>query len=140
MEQQRPAIDLPPGSVVVQNATGRLCEISRGAGSSIVRVEWARGTECGLEEARQVTEGIATVAGHTPVPVLVDVRSMKSTSRQAREHFGATPTVTAIAFLVGSPLSRVIASFFMSLNRPAVPTRLFTDPAEAMAWLGPVRH
>ena len=41
----------------------------------------------------------------------------------------------ATALLIDSPVSRVIANFFMGLNRPLSPTQMFTDETEAMRWL-----
>lgn len=43
---------------------------------------------------------------------------------------------TAAALPVESMLSRAIANFFLGLNKPLIPTRLFNDEAEAVAWLG----
>ncbi len=37
--------------------------------------------------------------------------------------------------LIGSPVSRVIGNFFMGLNKPIYPTKLFTDPQKAIRWL-----
>jgi hypothetical protein len=42
---------------------------------------------------------------------------------------------SAAALLIGSPLTRAIGNFFMGLNKPLIPTRLFTSETEALAWL-----
>ena len=34
-----------------------------------------------------------------------------------------------------SPLTRAIGNFFLGLNKPLMPTRLFTSEEEALAWL-----
>ena len=39
------------------------------------------------------------------------------------------------ALVVGSPVSRVIGNFFVGLNRPKYPLRLFDDQEFATAWL-----
>ncbi len=41
----------------------------------------------------------------------------------------------ATALLIDSPVSRVIANFFMGLNRPLSPTRVFTEQTQAIRWL-----
>ena len=41
--------------------------------------------------------------------------------------------------LVGSPVTRVIASFFVRVFQPPFPTRMFDDPGAAADWLGGVR-
>jgi hypothetical protein len=71
-------------------------------------------------------------------PALVDLRGVKSVDREARHYYAQMSTrerVTAVAAIVGSPLSRVIGQFFIGLNRPPVPTRVFTSEKEAIAWL-----
>jgi hypothetical protein len=40
-----------------------------------------------------------------------------------------------VALLVGSPMSRAIGNFFIGLNKPLIPTRLFVSEPEALAWL-----
>jgi len=42
---------------------------------------------------------------------------------------------SARALLIESLVGQVIANFFISLNKPTVPTRLFTSEVEAVAWL-----
>jgi len=58
--------------------------------------------------------------------------------REARRYFAGEETAkveSAAALLIESPLSKAIGNFFMGLNKPIVPTRLFTSEAEALAWL-----
>jgi hypothetical protein len=43
--------------------------------------------------------------------------------------------VKALAVLVGSPLSRAIVNFSITLTKPRVPTRMFTSEEEAHEWL-----
>jgi hypothetical protein len=37
--------------------------------------------------------------------------------------------------LANSKLSVYIGNFFMGINKPASPTRMFTNPDRAVAWL-----
>lgn len=43
---------------------------------------------------------------------------------------------TQVALVAKSPVERMIANFFLGLNKPQVPVRMFTDPDKARAWLG----
>jgi hypothetical protein len=59
-------------------------------------------------------------------------------SKEAREHFstnGRDTHVSAFGIIVSSTVSRVIGNFFMGINKPPVPTRLFSDEAAATKWL-----
>jgi hypothetical protein len=37
--------------------------------------------------------------------------------------------------IIGGPLSRIIGNFFLSVNKPLYPARLFDNEASALAWL-----
>ena len=72
------------------------------------------------------------------IRVLIDMTSVTEISKEARDYFANERTASiqrATALLIGSPVSRVIGNFFMGLNKPISPTRLFTDPEEAIQWL-----
>ena len=72
------------------------------------------------------------------VRVLIDMTAVTEISKEARDYFANERTASiqrATALLVGSPVSRVIGNLFMGLNKPISPTRLFTDPQEAIQWL-----
>jgi len=64
---------------------------------------------------------------------------MQGIERDARVYYSSrdfAQRTTAVALLVGSPVTRVMANFFISINKPAIPTQLFTSEVEAVAWLG----
>ena len=70
--------------------------------------------------------------------VLVDMCDVTEMSKAARDYFGNERTASiqrATALLVRSPVSTVIGNFFMGLNKPISPTRMFTDPEMAVQWL-----
>ena len=96
------------------------------------------GSEIQLQDAKDNTAAVIKVSGDSNFPILVDLREIKSISKEARDHFsmrGRKPHVTAIAMLVKSPVSRIIGNFFLGLNRPTVPTRLFNQEKEAILWM-----
>lgn len=71
-------------------------------------------------------------------PILVDARNVISMSKESRDHLAMRDRVggvCAIAIIIHSPLSRLIGNFFMGLNKPTVPTKLFTKESEALKWL-----
>jgi hypothetical protein len=104
----------------------------------IVHAESQPGTEQARAEAEACVASIWEVGGRRTRPVLVDLRRVKAMHRGARTYYAGAETArtqSAAALLVGSPLTRVIGNFFMGLNKPLIPTRLFTSEPEAMAWL-----
>ncbi len=80
----------------------------------------------------------AQLTGGRRVPVLVDLRPVRSQSAESRAKFAgadATRVSLAVALVVGSPLSRMIGNFYLGFNRPASPTRLFNSILDAEEWL-----
>lgn len=90
-----------------------------------------------IEEA-DADEGVAAlieVSNGKVWPLLVDIRALKSINRGARKRFGEARVSSAVALVVGSPLNRAVGNFFLGLNRPVVPARLFNSIDEGRAWL-----
>ena len=101
----------------------------------MARNDWQPGSVCDLAEAKKVTSTV-TAFGRGPVPVLVDMRQLAKADRSAREHFtSAEAQATAVALLVGSSVSKVVANFIIGMKRMPVPTRMFTDEDAAVSWL-----
>lgn len=99
--------------------------------------------EINLDHAKENTLKVRELSGDVVYPILVDMRKIRSISKEARDHFAMRdrkPGVVAIAMLVSSPLSRIIGNFFLGLNLPAVPTRMFTDREQAERWILSGKH
>ena len=61
---------------------------------------------------------------------------MTGFDRGAREHFTAgAGNVKAIALIVGGPVDRMLANFFIGMRRAVTPIRLFDDEPTALNWL-----
>lgn len=69
--------------------------------------------------------------------LLVDMRGIKSTTGQARHYMATVGTtkVIAAALITGTVFNRALASVFLAVNKPAIPTRLFADYEQARQWL-----
>ncbi len=107
-------------------------------GDGIVRELDRPGSAQTLVDAQENVAANAQAALGRRRPLLVDMSAIESISREARVYYAgaeAATVLSAVALLVRSPLSRAIGNFFLGLNRPAVPTRLFSAEAEALAWL-----
>lgn len=82
-------------------------------------------------------EGVKIIDG--PKPTMVLMPDIARVEREARAFFASDEYMrrlsTQTALVVGSPVSRVIANFFVGLNRPSYPCKAFDDPARAVAWL-----
>ncbi len=96
-----------------------------------------------LENARENTALLASIADERRVPLLVDITESRGISREAREEYSGEAliaNVCALALLVCSPVSKVMGSFFLGLNKPAIPTQLFSSEEKALSWLKKFRE
>jgi hypothetical protein len=104
-------------------------------------VEYLYGHREVTEEVAREVIARATEAMSPPRPSLslVQLAEVRSVTRGARTFFASSPENMAVASKVAmvgaSPIARVIGNFFLGLNRPPVPVRLFATDAEAIAWL-----
>jgi hypothetical protein len=104
----------------------------------ILYAELYPGAAMTLEDAELSLAAIPRSADGSKHLVLVDLRNLKAMTREAREFYAsdkAAQRVAAAALLVASPISRVIGSFFIGLNKTRMPLRLFTSEKEAISWL-----
>jgi len=91
-----------------------------------------------LADARENTAAFASLAAGTSHALVVDLRSNFATERGVREHYASPEAVaycSAIALLIRSAAGRVVGNFFLALQSPAVPTRMFAEEADALAWV-----
>jgi hypothetical protein len=94
--------------------------------------------ELDLADAEEVIRAVGEIGGGVARPALVDLRTLRSMSRDCRKYFAGPETAkvqSAAGLLVVSPIARAIGNFFMGLNKPLIPTRLFTSETDALVWL-----
>lgn len=94
-------------------------------------------TQANIKEAFEAAHGLVAQADRG---ILVDIRGMRSMSRDARYFFKAREGGLGVALLAAPGPSLMIANFFMSLKRgPRTPTRMFVSEAAAVEWLQELR-
>lgn len=87
--------------------------------------------------ALQVLE-VGLQIADSPKPTLVLMQDVARVEREARAFFASEDYMrlcSQTALVVGSPVSRVIGNFFVGLNRPRYPNKIFDDPDLAVTWL-----
>lgn len=73
-----------------------------------------------------------------PTPLLADIRALRGVSLGVRSHMSSERAgryLSRVALVAHSPLTRTIGNFFMRLNRPPFPVRIFDGEDEALRWL-----
>jgi hypothetical protein len=102
----------------------------------IVQVVWAPRAAVVVEDATAALEAMAQLTGGRRSPLLVDMRDTGPQDRATRAEWARRGDLqSAVALIVGTPLSRMMGNLFINVNRPPTPTRLFDHEAPALAWL-----
>ena len=102
----------------------------------IVHLVLASGTVLTLEDAVAAVAAVTRLTGGRRSPLLVDVRDAGQVDRAGRHELSRQEkVVSAVAAIVGTPLSRMMGNLIINVSRPQMPVRLFDDEASALAWL-----
>lgn len=91
-----------------------------------------------LELAQKVTNHRLSIQQGKSYPLLSNIKSIKNSTKPARDFMASKEGcegVVAAAVLIDSPLGSMIGNFFISISRPFVTTKIFTDEGEAKKWL-----
>jgi hypothetical protein len=130
------AIGLCDSDSVMAEASSRTCTFRRDT-RGFVHAVMKQGCEMALDDAKENVAAIYDLAGGRTL-VLVDMRGVRWQSREARDYFAsanAAEATKAVALIIGSPVSRVLGSFFLRMERHRFPTALFNDEDKAIRWL-----
>lgn len=109
----------------------------------IVRFDYAVGKVVDLEAAETSTAALLRAVERagwpTPATILIDMQNITTVHREARVHFAQSSEINGmtgrLALLTQNRVSGLVANFFLKVQRPVVPTRMFTDGDEARTWL-----
>jgi hypothetical protein len=103
--------------------------------NGILHLRWDTACTITAGDAHAVLHLTDTLVGTESHPLLVDMETTKTVTREARQIFVAPSTNSRVALLGSSPVDRMIANFFFGFNRPPIPTQFFTSREQAVAWL-----
>ena len=120
--------------------------------TGVVRWTYHKGAVVGIDQAKEEIETIGalvdrilgTSASGNPfenkVPLLIDIRPIKSVTREARVLLGSDAVserwcVSGLALVIQSRISQMIGNATLSWQKTKHPLRLFTDVEKAHEWL-----
>lgn len=86
--------------------------------------------EC-VKERMRVTQGKS-------YPMLSDSRKVLNFEKEARKFLALNDNVANLnagAILIENQLQKILGNFFLLINKPGVPARLFTEKEKALDWL-----
>jgi hypothetical protein len=106
--------------------------------NEIVYFTYKNGVYLDLETATSLKHHYLDFIENEKELLLADTRNLTGISKEAREFLGGEMGIKGIksaAIMTNSPLSKTIANFFLLINKPKVPTKMFTNKKEAVKWL-----
>jgi hypothetical protein len=102
----------------------------------IVQMVWVTKDTSDLEDAIAAISAMNELTGGRRSSLLADVHNSGQQTRPARLEFARRDDlVSALALIASTPLSRVLGNFYLRVNKPLYPARLFDNEASALAWL-----
>src|SRR6185437_3004042 len=91
-----------------------------------------------MATAKDSIDAKIAVCGNKDYPALIDIRNIKSATKEAREYVSGeigTRNISMAAIIAPTVVSKLIGTFFITFNKPPVKIKLFTDEQEAVKWL-----
>lgn len=91
-----------------------------------------------LKIAKNAVSSRLSVTAGQNYPFLIRMKSIKESTKEARDFLSSEngcEGISAGAILVESILGNMLATFFIYLNKPRIPIKIFKDEAKAKEWL-----
>lgn len=88
--------------------------------------------------ARYIVAKRLEIMEYPPYATIVDIRNVKHTTKEARDFLASEEGcegVIATAIIIDSPLGAMLANFYMAINRPLRPVKMFTEMNKSKQWL-----
>ena len=95
------------------------------------------GVHVTLQAAKQIVAARLQFQGERAFPVFCDVRNIQDSDKTARDYLAREGSIMtkAVSVLVHPPVTRAMLDFYLRTNKPLVPTRVFDNREEALAYL-----
>jgi hypothetical protein len=122
--------------IVDQKKTGRYTITRRDDG--VIHIHNGDEEEETLEGIKEAIRIIGEMANYKKTPLLHTFSSFALPSAPIRECWASEvscPYVIADAFIESSLALKLIGRFYLSINKPERPSKIFNDQEEAIVWL-----
>ena len=90
-----------------------------------------------IEAAKKIVSDRLRLQGELNLPAIVFMNKVKSSEKSARDYLAneGSEKVHAVAVVVKSPALKIATDFYLMVNRPIVPTKVFRNKEDALAFL-----
>ena len=104
----------------------------------IFKLKPKAGVELTVDDGYEMRKNFLIFSKGNKFAVLTDTSNFFSTTSELRQLLASkefTDLRFAAAFVTTSMASKILGNFFIRVNKPATPTKLFSDEEAAFAWL-----
>lgn len=104
----------------------------------IVEIDVRENADIGVEECRELTKTYEDLLENKKYPLLHVVGDYVTMTKEAREYASTEEGLRyskVEAFVINSLPHKILANFYMKIQKPSVPTKFFSTKQEAVAWL-----
>ena len=112
--------------------------LTRLRADQIIEVRIADDHVCTVESAQQLNSMINEIRGDKPAALLHIAGRHSSVGPGVREYMASEESqlgILANAIVIRSLPQRILGNFYLRVNKPSKPARLFTSQKEAEEWL-----
>jgi hypothetical protein len=105
--------------------------------NGILISEYENGMHLDLVEAKQLVADRLKLQAGKSYPVVIHLNNVKSNSKAVRTYMAkeGTEGISHGAFIVKNFYEKVFINFFLLVDAPKVPSRVFQTEEEAIKWL-----
>ncbi|HEY8399789.1 MAG TPA: hypothetical protein VIK89_00930 [Cytophagaceae bacterium] len=94
--------------------------------------------ELDLQLAKTLVEERIKASAGVKMPMLVDIKSLKYVSKEARQYFAKhskSEDVISVAILASNPVTLMGAKLYILIEKPIIKTEVFVNKKKAIQWL-----
>jgi hypothetical protein len=105
---------------------------------NIYKLKLQSNIELDANDAIEIRSNFLSLSNGKKWGVLVDAENFFSTTSEFRQLSASkeyTDLRLALAIVTNSMATKIIGNFFIKVNKPASPTKLFSDEKQAFEWL-----
>ena len=107
---------------------------------NIVQIQTKDNFDCELNDAINILDSIKRVSNGNKYPLLAIYSNFNTYSKEVTAHI-ASHDLTKADALVGFNFAFIlVANFYLRINKPNRPTKLFKDVDSAINWLKTIKH
>ena len=126
----------------MSDKTIRLTSVTITLSNEIFHVSPHPQSAANLEIMQEVHNTFKQLSQGEKHPALIDMTQVKTMDYESRKYIAEKTgdVISAVALITNSPISRVIGNFFIGINKPNYPAKLFNNKEEALIWLQEHNH